>query len=282
MIFNKRLMSILGLNFITFFTLSQDTPPISLKSDFASIAVDSSIVCPENNSATGKDCLLTLIDSSPSFTKTKKNPNPYRDWKRLGYSSSMYVGSAIIAFGVIWTLPERVTNWHKDIMKKKGVLWKWKENVNAGPAWDADNWALNWITHPYCGGIYYMTGRSNGFTVLESFGYSAMMSTLFWEYGIEAFAERPSVQDLVITPVVGSAVGEGFFYAKKSILRHDKKVLKSRFLGIGTLFLIDPFNTVLDGLGCKDRVKTQMNVAPVAVHPLNKSTIWGVQFSARF
>ncbi|WP_422121346.1 DUF3943 domain-containing protein [Photobacterium damselae] len=26
------------------------------------------------------------------------------------------------------------------------------------------------------------------------------MSTVYWEYGVEAFAEVPSIQDLVVTP----------------------------------------------------------------------------------
>jgi hypothetical protein len=127
-----------------------------------------------------------------------------------------------------------------------------------------------------------MTSRSAGFTAWESFGYSAIMSTFFWEYGIEAFAEVPSIQDLIITPVFGSLVGEGFFLAKKSILKHDKKVLKSRALGITTLFFMDPFNTILDGFGYKDRVKTQMNIAPVGVNQFTKSPVWGVQFTASF
>lgn len=285
MIFKKRLLCILLLYFISYSTISQVIKPSNLDSDYASISVDSiSVVCLEDNKVLLKDSLSTFIDTlALNPTKTKiVYPTPYRDWRRLGYTSSMYVGATIIAFGVLWVMPESVTNWNKEEIKEKGIIWKWKENVKAGPVWDEDDWVLNWITHPYCGGLYYMTARSSGFTVIESFGYSAIMSTFFWEYGIESFAEVPSIQDLVITPVVGSVVGEGFFYAKKSILRHDKKVLKSRFLGITTLFFIDPFNTILDGLGYKDRVKTQMNVAPVGVNPLNKSTIWGVQFSARF
>lgn len=209
-------------------------------------------------------------------------PPARRDWKRLGYTSSMYLGATVIAFGVLWVMPESVTNWDKEEMKEKGIAWKWKENVKAGPVWDEDDWVLNWITHPYCGGLYYMTSRSAGFSVLESFGYSAIMSTFFWEYGIEAFAEIPSKQDLLITPIFGSMVGEAFFYAKKSILRNDKKVLNSRFWGITTLFFIDPFNTILDGLNYKEKVKTQMNVAPVGVNPFTKTPVWGVQFSASF
>lgn len=247
-------------------------------------AADSTAVCLDEIKVVLQDSLITVTDSIvPLQTKDSLvYPPPYRDWRRLGYDSSMYVGATIIAFGVLWVMPESVTNWDKEEMKEKGILWKWKENVKAGPVMDEDNWVLNWITHPYCGGVYYMTARSSGFTVLESFGYSTIMSTFFWEYGIEAFAEIPSIQDLIITPVVGSVMGEGFFYAKKSILKHDKKVLQSRALGITTLFLIDPFNTILDGFGYKDKVKTQMNIAPVGVNQFSKAPIWGVQFSARF
>lgn len=250
----------------------------------ATNAADSTAICLDEIKVVLQDSLITVTDSIVPLQMKDSlvYPPPYRDWRRLGYDSSMYVGATIIAFGVLWVMPESVTNWDKEEMKEKGILWKWKENVKAGPVMDEDNWVLNWITHPYCGGVYYMTARSSGFTVLESFGYSTIMSTFFWEYGIEAFAEIPSIQDLIITPVVGSVMGEGFFYAKKSILKHDKKVLQSRALGITTLFLIDPFNTILDGFGYKDKVKTQMNIAPVGVNQFSKAPIWGVQFSARF
>lgn len=209
-------------------------------------------------------------------------PPPFKDYRRLGYNTSIYAGATVIAFGVLWVMPETATNWDKEEMRAKGIFWKWKENVKAGPVWDEDDWVLNWITHPYCGGIYYITARSSGFTVLESFGYSAIMSTFFWEYGIESFAEVPSIQDLIITPVLGSVVGEGFFYAKKSIVRHDHRILKSKFLGYTALFFMDPFNTILDGFGYKAKVKTQMNIAPVGVNQFSKTPVWGVQFSASF
>ena len=245
---------------------------------------DSLALSSKNTTVVLKDSLAKTTDSiHPTIVNnTIAYPPTNRDWRRLGYTSSMYIGATVIAFGVLWIMPESTTNWDKEEIKEKGLIWKWKENVKAGPVWDEDDWVLNWITHPYSGGIYYMTARSSGFTVLESFGYSAIMSTFFWEYGVEAFAEVPSIQDLIITPVVGSVVGEGFFYAKKSILKHDKKVLKSRFLGITTLFLMDPFNTILDGCGYQQKVKTQMNIAPVGVNQFTKTPVWGVSFSATF
>ena len=272
-----------------FFVLSTSTFAQELASGISAIENtpilnDTTAVIPAETIVVFKDSLSTALDTLAPDQKMDSliYPPPYRDWRRLGYDSAMFLGTTVIAFGVLWAMPESVTNWDKEEIKEKSILWKWKENVKAGPVWDKDNWVLNWITHPYSGGIYYMTARSSGFTVLESFGYSAIMSTFFWEYGIEAFAEVPSIQDLVITPVFGAAVGEGFFYAKKSILRNDRKVLKSKFLGYTTLFLIDPFNTILDSFGYKEKVKTQMNLAPVGVNQFTGSSIWGVQFTARF
>ena len=179
-------------------------------------------------------------------------------------------------------MPESFTHWDKEAMKEQGMFYKWKENVKAGPVWDEDDFTMNYLAHPYCGGVYYMTARSSGFNIFESFSYSVVMSTFFWEYGIEAFAEIPSVQDLVVTPVLGSVVGEIFFITKKRIVRHDKKVLNSRFLGITSLFIIDPFNTVLDGFGYKEKVKTQMNIAPVGFDSFSNKPVWGLNFSASF
>jgi len=225
----------------------------------------------------------TTANSTPQpQTYTDVYPPPCRDYRKLGYNSALYIGAAVIVFGALWVSPESFSNWDKEEIKQKGIAYKWKENVKAGPVMDQDTWFINYVTHPYSGAIYYMTARSSGFTIFESFGYSVLMSTFFWEYGIEAFAEIPSTQDLIVTPIVGSAMGEGFFYAKKSILKNDKKVLKSRFLGKTTLFLMDPFNTILDGFGYKTKVKTQMSVAPVGVNQFTKTPVWGVQFSAQF
>ncbi|POY37606.1 DUF3943 domain-containing protein [Flavobacterium alvei] len=280
----KAFFSIALLFFIYTSTLAQQLVSNDLTVEVTPEFVDSTAVNLDKTTLVLNDSLTAINDSVAPIVQNvpAAYPPPYRDYRRLGYDTALFAGAAVVGFGVLWVMPESVTNWDKEEMRDKGVFWKWKENVKAGPVWDKDDWVLNWITHPYCGGIYYMTARSSGFTALESFGYSAIMSTFFWEYGIEAFAEVPSIQDLIITPVVGSVVGEGFFYAKKSIVRHDKKVLKSRFLGITTLFLMDPFNTILDGFGYKDRVKTQMNIAPVGVNQFSKTPVWGVSFSAIF
>jgi hypothetical protein len=207
---------------------------------------------------------------------------PPRDYRRLAYNTGLFGATTVVVFGVLWVLPESVTNWDKEEMKENGITDKWKQNVKAGPVWDSDNFFLNFIAHPYAGAVYYMTARSSGFTMFESFVYSAFVSTFFWEYGIEAFAEIPSWQDLFVTPIVGSMFGEGFFYLKKSIIKNDSRVLNSRLLGKTTIFLMDPFNTVLDGLGYQTRVKTQFNVTPIGFDNRSGKPVWGLNFSAHF
>jgi hypothetical protein len=251
----------------------------------SAVVKDSALVhSTETKEAPPVDTLKTTFNS---ITHLQKNdsisyPPKFKDYRRLGYNSMLYAGAAVVVFGALYAMPESFTHWDKQAMKENGIFWKWKQNVKAGPVMDQDSFFINYITHPYSGAVYFMTARSSGFTFLESFGYSAIMSTFFWEYGIEAFAEIPSIQDLISTPILGSAMGEGFFYAKKSILRHHKKVLKSRFLGKTTLFLIDPFNSILEGFGYKEKVKTQMTIAPVGFDPFSNKTVWGVNFSASF
>jgi hypothetical protein len=89
-----------------------------------------------------------------------------------------------------------------------------------------------------------MGARSRGANAPYSFLYSFVLSTFFWEYGVEAFAEVPSKQDLIITPVVGSILGEGFYLAKRNIVSNDYELLNSKFFGHFVLYLIDPITEV--------------------------------------
>ncbi len=210
--------------------------------------------------------------------------DPVRDPKRLGCNFGVYVGAALISYGVLWLMPESVTGWDKESMRNGGMFKRWKENVQKGPVWDNDSFYLNWFMHPWIGGIYYMSARGSGFKVWESFTFSVLMSTFFWEYGIEAFAEVPSWQDIIITPTLGSLIGEGFFIAKRKIIHNEKKVLNSKFLGGISLFIIDPINMVVDGLGYKTRNKMQVysSIVPVDFNPATGKSVWGLQVSVRF
>ncbi len=205
--------------------------------------------------------------------------DPVKDPKRLLYNTGLFLGAAVVTFGVLWVMPESFTNWDKEEMRDYGLVNRWKDNVRAGPVWDEDGIFLNWIMHPWIGGIYYMSARGSGYNKWQSFAYTAIMSTFFWEYGIEAFAEIPSWQDLIITPILGSVLGEQFFRWKGNIIRNEKKLLNSRFLGRTTIFLMDPMNQILDGFGykTKNKVQTYSMIAPIEYDFISNKTIWGLQ-----
>jgi hypothetical protein len=208
-------------------------------------------------------------------------PPTRRDWKKLGINTTVYIYAGALTFGLLWVSPESISNWDKEEIKESGLSWKWKQNIQEGPVTDEDDLYLNYVAHPYVGAIYYTTARSCGFKWYESFGYSFLMSTFFWEYGIEAFAEVPSTQDLIITPTLGSVFGEVFFVAKKNIMQNNKRVLNSKFLGTTTLFLVDPINTIVDGLGYRQKVKTTLTFMPINDYNSAKP-LMGFQLTAKF
>jgi hypothetical protein len=189
---------------------------------------------------------------------------------------------SLAKFGVLWASPESFSNWDKDEVREKGWGKSWIDNVKAGPVKDEDGFFLNGVMHPYGGAIYYMSARGSGYRWWESFIYSGLLSTFMWEYGLEAFVEIPSWQDLIITPVVGSALGEGFFIAKGKIIANNKRVLNSRFLGVTSLILMDPVNEITDALGYKTKHKVQLNSAFVPVAAPNGSAIMALQINATF
>jgi hypothetical protein len=122
-----------------------------------------------------------------------------RDWRGLGRDTAFFVGYEALAAGVAYLLPERVTHWTPE--QRRISLQHWWANVR-DPKWDPDRWYFNYLGHPYFGAIVYVRARERGFGAWSGLGYAAVLSGLY-EYGIEALFERPSYQDLLVTPVGG-------------------------------------------------------------------------------
>ncbi len=169
----------------------------------------------------------------------------YPNYKRLALNTGVLYGAGILTLGVLYVLPEGSTAWNKKEMKDTPPFKRWWRNVKQGPVVDKDNFIFNYILHPYGGAAYYMGARSQGFNLYQSFLYSTTISTIFWEYGIEAFMEVPSIQDLIITPLVGTLLGEGFYILKRHIVVNGYTLFGSKLLGNITAYLIDPVNEVV-------------------------------------
>lgn len=178
----------------------------------------------------------------------KSNTIPYAPnsrWKYLGTSVGILGVSLVIGIVGLYLMPESVTNWDRE---KFGIK-SWFENVRMGPKLDNDSFIFNEILHPYFGAMYYMQPRMAGFSWMASALFSFITSTLFWEYGLEAFVEVPSWQDLVITPLLGSILGEGFYQLTRYIQRNEGKLFGSLFLGRLVIALMDPIGFVIRDLG---------------------------------
>jgi hypothetical protein len=185
------------------------------------------------------------------------------DWKGLRRDTLYFVGYQFVVVGVLYAMPESVTNFDKDTA---GVS-KWWDNVS-NPARDKDDAYLNWITHPYWGATYYIRGRERGLSRWQSFGYSALLSTLF-EYGAEAFFEKPSYQDLWITPVIGSLLGEFVF----SPLRESIKAKPGGPDGVDKFLLIltDPLGAANEFTDRLFGVETQVSFVAMGTTRLSVS-----------
>jgi hypothetical protein len=162
---------------------------------------------------------------------------------KTGYS--FIIGSALM--GVMTKLPEGITKWNDEELGDQSLIDSWHKNTSRGPVRDRDSIAVNWIGHPLSGSAYYTMARSTGFGPAESFVYSTLMSTIFWEYGLEATAEVPSIQDLIITPIVGSLVGEVFYNLHQKIDKNGGAVLGSTSLGSVTKVLLNPLDFLIKG-----------------------------------
>ncbi len=152
----------------------------------------------------------------------------------------------VATMGILFMLPESVTNWSSEDLKKQSLGDRWKEKVSEGPVIDKDDWVINYIGHPLSGAAYYTVARHAGAGVMKSFGYSVLMSTFFWEYGLEAFAETPSIQDLIITPVIGSLIGEGMYYVENKIRDNGGVLFGSKRMGAFAMGLMNPAGSLLD------------------------------------
>lgn len=145
------------------------------------------------------------------------------------------------AMGALWVLPEAITNWNKDGFDADHDIFEgYKKNVTHKPVYDIDSNFINYVAHPFSGSVYYSIARNAGLSPLKSFGYSAFISTFFWEYGFEALIEKPSIQDLIITPVLGSLFGEIFYQWSLKIKQNNGQVLGSKKMGSVMLFLLSP------------------------------------------
>ncbi|RAX59259.1 hypothetical protein CCZ01_00520 [Helicobacter monodelphidis] len=207
---------------------------------------------------------ITEVDVQ-ELSSLQSHPNYYVPSSKEGYvlaGSGVLLGGTVAIAGFLYILPSSFTNWDKNLIFS--IEKRYVRNVRQAPVVDRDDLFLNWVTHPYWGAIYYMQPRIAGYSWAESFVYSAFASTFFWEYGIEAFAEVPSWQDLVITPAIGSMVGEIFYHTTRYIQANNNEFFGSRLLGNVALGVMDPISLVLQKGGLAETLGIYNKNQPIS------------------
>jgi hypothetical protein len=122
---------------------------------------------------------------------------------------------AVFGVGLLYYVTTTDRNW--DL----GYRWDTYERKFRWDAFgtDQNHFGTNFIGHPLGGAGYYLSARSNRLSAFEAFSFS-FAGSLLWEYFGE-ITERVSLNDTVVTPTAGVAIGEattqlGAFFDRSS------------------------------------------------------------------
>lgn len=197
------------------------------------------------------------VADAPAETPPAAVAQPIADWNGLKRDTLYFLGYQAVVVAVLYALPDEQTRFDKE----NAGFSKWRDNVT-NPVWDEDEPYLNYVLHPYWGATYYIRGRERGLTRWQSFGYSALLSSLY-EFGAEAFFEPVSYQDLIVTPLIGSLLGEFVFSPLRDHIRAKRSGPDT--LDQVLLVLTDPMGAVNEVVDRLFGVKTHVSFAPMRV-----------------
>ena len=148
-------------------------------------------------------------------------------WKKIKRAELFIGGAELLGAIVLIVAPNKVTKWSPDWEQD---AWRhMKRSLSKLPVWDDDEWPINFIGHPVAGSFHYNSLRSQHASIFHSFLFATAQSFI-WEYIVEATAEKPSTQDLFITPIVGSILGESIHRLTMSMRRNGFNFFEKIFV----------------------------------------------------
>jgi hypothetical protein len=159
--------------------------------------------------------------------------------KKVARAELFIGGTELLCMGILMAMPREVTNWQPGYLKD--AMKNIKSAFTTMPVNDEDAWGFNFVGHPIAGSLYYNAIRSQDATIFQSFVFSFAQSAI-WEYIIEGSAEQPSLQDMIITPIFGTLLGEASHVATIKMRRNGFNWLEKI-----TVIVINPFYAVNNG-----------------------------------
>jgi hypothetical protein len=183
-----------------------------------------------------RSLVFLLVGMMSAFALSQEPLNKSNAEKSLVMPMVTTVSVLSLGFAV-WTQINPRLSLFEDISFER-----YAKNVSKPPRWDHDRLEINFYGHPAWGAETYLLSRNQGFDWFVSFLFSAGASVL-WEYGFEAFAERPSFQDLILTPVLGSVLGEVRYRLKEHLLFMNR--FDPSWFSDLLIVLLDPVNALV-------------------------------------
>ncbi len=192
----------------------------------------------------------------------RTTPPPTPDYSGAARDTAYFMVYQLAVIGLLYIAPESVSEW-SDEDKEDFSFDKWKENVS-NPQRDTDDHFINYVLHPYWGATYYVRGRERGLNKPQSFVFSAGLSFLF-EFGFEAMFENPSYQDLWVTPVIGSLIGQFWFMPVRDRIMAKPGTLTWQDKTV--LTLTDPLGVLGAATDRMFGIDTKVSVRPIDNRP---------------
>lgn len=186
------------------------------------------------------------------------------DWDGVQRDTGTIIGLQFLAVAITYVMPESFSSWTPE--QKRNGLKKYSHNIGH-PVMDKDAAYINYGLHPYWGATYYIRGRERGLDQTYSFAYSFALSALY-EFGVEALAEKPSIQDLIATPVLGSLLGAYIVEPWRESIKSKQEL---RWYDHTVLVLTDPLGVICLGVEKLFGVKSTIMVDYSNPHIQNNS-----------
>lgn len=118
----------------------------------------------------------------------------------------------------------------------------YKRTFTLPPVWDNDSISWNYGVHPIMGSFSYLAYRNKRAHWAEAIAGTAINSAIY-EYVIAGGTQQPSINDLIVTPILGSLLGEGIYQLKKFMLKDQYLNTFEKIL----LTISDPFEVFYYG-----------------------------------
>jgi len=165
---------------------------------------------------------LACLGPAPASAQAIAAPDSAQEWRDAwGQPKNFGLAAAEAYMGnfLPWlfneTVPSRV-----DLLISQLSPRSWWRNIRNGWEWDDNSFQVNLFAHPFQGGIYYNSARSNGFSYWTSLAF-ALAGSFNWECCGET--HLMSINDWANTSLGGAAVGEMLYRTSSMVLDNQAR-----------------------------------------------------------